>query len=68
MTNLSFKKWTRFGTWNIRTLLIPTRLEQVCREFERYNLLFMGLCETRMPDFGEFDTHCMEPNQSYGIG
>lgn len=56
MTTFSFKSRTRFGTWNIRTLLEPSRLAQICKEFKKYNLLFLGLCETRWPDNGRITT------------
>lgn len=56
MTTFSFKTRTRFGTWNIRTLLEASRLEQISKVCKEYNLLFTGLCETRWPDYGEVKT------------
>lgn len=53
MTTFSMKTRTRFGSWNVRTLLEPSRLAQLCKEVHNYNLLFVGICETRWPGVGE---------------
>lgn len=55
MTTLSMKYGSRVGTWNVRTLLQPSKMENLCKEFVKYNLLFLGLCETRWSDVGEFN-------------
>ncbi|XP_065361996.1 uncharacterized protein LOC135955570 [Calliphora vicina] len=78
MTTFSMKKRTRFGTWNVRTLLESSRLAQVCKEFKNYNLLILGLSELRWPDFGETTTteglhllYCGKPasdTRSSGVG
>lgn len=56
LTTFGMKTRTRFGTWNVRTLLEASRLAQLCKEFKNYNLLFLGLCEIRWPDAGESAT------------
>ena len=53
MKTFSLRKRTRFGTWNIRTLLKTTSVEQLTREFQRYNLQILGLCETRWKGSGQ---------------
>ncbi|XP_065360577.1 craniofacial development protein 2-like [Calliphora vicina] len=53
MTTFSMKTRTRFGTWNVRTLMEPSRLAQLCKEFMSYKLLFLGISEMRWPDTGE---------------
>lgn len=55
-TTLSMKKGTRFGLWNVRTMLDIAKLEQVEKEMTQYKLEFLGLCETRWPDSGEYKT------------
>lgn len=40
MTTLSMKERTRFGTWNVRTLLEKSGLEQLSKEFIKLNLFF----------------------------
>lgn len=55
-TTLSMKKGTRFGLWNVRTMIDIAKLEQVEKEMLRYKLEFLGLCETRWPDNGEYRT------------
>ncbi|XP_071638432.1 craniofacial development protein 2-like [Temnothorax longispinosus] len=50
------KSRTRFGTWNIRTMLETSRLAQVIHEMDRYRLQVLGLCETRWPEQGEHIT------------
>lgn len=56
MTTIGMKKRIRIGSWNVRTLTEPSRLNQVCREFSNYGMLILGMCETRWPDSGEFRT------------
>ena len=41
------KRTTRIGTWNVRTLYQTGKLSQVVREFDKYRLDLLGLCETR---------------------
>ncbi len=53
-TTFGLKYGTRFGTWNVRTLIEPTRLAQALKEMQEYRLAVLGLCETRWPDHGEF--------------
>ncbi|KAI8115934.1 LINE-1 reverse transcriptase like protein [Lucilia cuprina] len=56
ITTFSFKQRTRFESWNVRSLLEPAKLAHLCRELSNYNLLFMGLSETRWPDSAELKT------------
>ncbi|KNE87421.1 hypothetical protein PSTG_19194, partial [Puccinia striiformis f. sp. tritici PST-78] len=41
------------GTWNIRTLSDPSKLAQVAKEMDKYNLDILGLAETRWIGSGE---------------
>lgn len=52
-TTFGIKTRTRFGTWNIRTMLEASRLAQVTHGMGRYKLQVLGLCETRWPEHGE---------------
>lgn len=52
MTTYGFKQRIMIGTWNVRTLSSPSRLEQVCKEFDSYKLDILGLSETRWLDKG----------------
>ncbi|XP_073841258.1 uncharacterized protein [Musca autumnalis] len=52
MTTLAFKKRIMIGTWNVRTLSEPSRLEQACREMDTYKLSVLGLSEVRWPKSG----------------
>ena len=47
---------TRIVTFNIRTLLEPSRLTQLCKEFVTYKLTLLGVCEIRWCEPGEFTT------------
>ena len=47
------RKRTRFGTWNVRTMMEATKLAQIAREFRNYNLELLGLSETRWKGSGE---------------
>jgi len=42
------------GTWNVRTMLQPGKLENLKREIEKKNLDVVGLCEVRYDGCGEF--------------
>ncbi|XP_024877185.1 uncharacterized protein LOC112458024 [Temnothorax curvispinosus] len=55
-TTFDMKSRTRFGTWNIRTMLETSRLAQVIHEMDRYRLQVLGLCETRWSEQGEHIT------------
>ncbi|XP_023213563.1 craniofacial development protein 2-like [Centruroides sculpturatus] len=44
----------RIGTWNVRTMLRPGKLETVKREMKRQNLDILGLSEVRWEDSGDF--------------
>lgn len=57
MTTFDTKHRTRIGTWNIRTLLEPSRIAQLTREILKYNIDIVGLSEVRWPEEGEFITH-----------
>ena len=48
------KSGLRVGTWNIRTLTRPGKLENVVREMRRAKLDVLGLSETRWRDEGDF--------------
>jgi hypothetical protein len=54
-TTFGFRKRTRIGTWNIRTLnnSPSKKQQQLVKEFVRLNLQIMGVCEHRLPDIGE---------------
>ena len=53
MTTFGTRKQTRFGTWNVRTMLETTKLAQIAREFRSYKLELLGLSETRWKGSGE---------------
>lgn len=53
MTTFGTRKRTRFGTWNVRTMLEATKLAQIAREFRSYKLELLGLSETRWKGSGE---------------
>lgn len=53
VTTFGLRTRTRFGTWNIRTMLQPTKLDQIAREFQLYRLDLLGLSETRLKESGE---------------
>ena len=53
MTTFGTRKRTRFGTWNVRTMMKPTKLAQIAREFRNYKLELLGLSETRLKGSGE---------------
>lgn len=56
MTTFGFKQRIMIGTWNIRTLTEPSRLEQVCREMSAYNIEILGLSEVRWLNDGSTRT------------
>lgn len=47
MTTYRFKQRIMIGTWNVRTLSSPSRLEQVCNEFVSYKLDILGMSEIK---------------------
>ena len=54
MTTFGMKTRTRIGTWNIRTLHdVPSKLEQLAKEFVNFRLEILGIVEHRWPDSGE---------------
>ncbi len=44
---LSAKMVTRIGYWNVRTLFQSSKLQQVIKEIEAYNINILGLSEVR---------------------
>ena len=50
---LTAKSATRIGYWNIRTLNAPTKLAQVIKEIDAYNINILGLSEVRWTEFKE---------------
>ena len=44
------------GTWNVRTLRPPGKLEELTHEMRRYRWSVLGLCEVRWRNFGETTT------------
>uniref|UniRef100_A0A2S2PFK6 Craniofacial development protein 2 n=1 Tax=Schizaphis graminum TaxID=13262 RepID=A0A2S2PFK6_SCHGA len=45
---------TRIGTWNVRTLLSPGRLEELKQQMREKELDVLGVCETRWGDNDDF--------------
>ena len=45
------------GTWNVRTLREPGKLEILAHEMDRYHWHILGLCEVRWKNIGETLTH-----------
>ena len=46
----------RIGTWNVRTMNIKGKLENVKKEMKRHNINILGLSEMRWKGEGEFDS------------
>ena len=44
------------GTWNIRTLRAPGKVEELIHEMNRYHWTILGLCEVRWKNLGETST------------
>ncbi|KAG5669213.1 hypothetical protein PVAND_017106 [Polypedilum vanderplanki] len=79
---LSIRKRTRIGTWNIRTLHdAPSKMEDLLREFTKFNLQILGVCEHRWADSGEirlptksglvsflFSGRPLDQNRESGVG
>lgn len=42
----------KLGTWNIRTMLTPGKIEEIGKEMQRYNVGILALQETRWKDEG----------------
>lgn len=51
-TTFGYTIKTRFGIWNVRKLLEPTKLAQTSRIMKAYQLELLGLTEIRWPDHG----------------
>ena len=45
------------GTWNVRTLNTPGKLEELTHTLNRYKWNVLGLCEMRWKGMGETTTH-----------
>jgi len=52
-TLLSTRKTLNIRTWNIRTMFESGKTAQVAREMHNYNLVVLGLCETRWKQSGQ---------------
>ena len=52
-TLLLTRKTLNIGTWNIRTMFESGKTAQVAREMHNYNLVVLGLCETRWKQSGQ---------------
>ena len=50
---LTAKSATRIGYWNVRTLNEPTKLAQVTKEMDAYNISILVLSEVRWTKSGE---------------
>lgn len=55
-TTIGTRTRTRIGQWNIRTLKEPSRLSQLEREMQKYNIQILGISEMRWPGSGEMQT------------
>lgn len=47
----------RIGTWNIRSMLIPGKLEEIALQLKKYRLDITALQETRWKDYGQIDNN-----------
>lgn len=47
----------RFGSWNVRTLAVPRKLDIVTEELEKYKLDVVGLQETKWPFNGKINSN-----------
>ena len=54
------------GTWNVRTLQMAGKVEELSYEMSRYRWNILGLCEVRWKTFGETSTE--EGHKSYFSG
>ena len=54
------------GTWNVRTLRTPGKLEELTHEMSSYRWSVLGLCEVRWKNFGETTTQ--EGHKQYFSG
>ncbi|KAL4718112.1 hypothetical protein ACJJTC_018932 [Scirpophaga incertulas] len=54
----SLRRPMNIGTWNVRGLLKPGKLEILEREKERLNIDILGISETHWRESGHFDTDC----------
>ena len=46
----------KMGTWNVRTLNVKGKLENVEQEMKKYNLNVLGISEARWMDEGDFES------------
>ncbi|KAG6439227.1 hypothetical protein O3G_MSEX000595 [Manduca sexta] len=53
---ISIRLQHRIGTWNVRGLLGPGKLQIVEKEMKHHHLSILGLCETHMRGQGHFKT------------
>ena len=53
ITLLSTRKTLNIGTWNVRTMYEAGKTAQVTAEMRRFNLVVLGLCETRWTQSGQ---------------
>jgi hypothetical protein len=52
-TTFSLKTRTRFGCWNVKTMMEPTKLAQIDKERNAYHIEILGLSEKRWNGSGE---------------
>ena len=45
------------GTWNVRSMLRPEKLENIKREMERYKISMLGLTEVRWKKTGDYNSN-----------
>ena len=51
--SLTSKEKTRIACWNVRTLYQTAKFAQVVREFQKYGLDILGVCEARWTGSGQ---------------
>lgn len=44
----------QIGTWNVRTMLVEEKIEEIKKEMERLNIDILGICETRWGGSGDY--------------
>ena len=49
-------KEIKIGTWNVRTMNVKGKLENVKQEMKRYNLNVLGISEVRWTEEGDFES------------
>ena len=45
-TNVNLRKSVKIGTWNVRKMKEPGKLNVICNEMDRYNLQILAISET----------------------